>query len=145
TRSIVRRCAFAIPVYLGLFIMRTATDFTIPFQWQWPCERLAMLLSFTWLIGSAFVGFTGRTQAVLEFPAMLYLGRISYGLYVLHDFAAIPVRLIADGLGVSGLKSGLPGFVLMSIVTVVGASLSWYCLEAPLNRLKKRYPYRKMR
>jgi peptidoglycan/LPS O-acetylase OafA/YrhL len=125
--------------------MRTATDFTIPFQWQWPCERLAMLLSFTWLIGSAFVGFTGRTQAVLEFPAMLYLGRISYGLYVLHDFAAIPVRLIADGLGVSGLKSGLPGFVLMSIVTVVGASLSWYCLEAPLNRLKKRYPYRKMR
>src|SRR3954464_4634650 len=44
-------------------------------------------LWFVWLIDRAAVGVEGRPGMLLSIPAVMYLGRISYGLYLFHSLA----------------------------------------------------------
>ena len=77
---------------------------------------------------------TGVVARVLSWPPVVYLGRISYGLYVLH----VPVLLWAQaryGLGPRAFLVGVVG-------TVAAASVSWYCFERPILGLKRYFPYR---
>jgi peptidoglycan/LPS O-acetylase OafA/YrhL len=62
-----------------------------------------------------------------------YLGRVSYGAY-LWNFP------IAVGLGVSGL-GGWDGLLSVAL-TIAAATVSWYALEKPCQRLKVRLDQR---
>ena len=137
--SRVRWLIAGVPVYIVLFAIRNL-GFALPFHRG--CEHLAILLSFTWLVNAASTGFNGLSKTFLELPMLLYLGRISYGVYVLHNFASLPVRFLADIVGFPNLQFGISGIVLMTIFTIGGASLSWHCFETPINKLKQRFPYK---
>jgi peptidoglycan/LPS O-acetylase OafA/YrhL len=66
---------------------------------------------------------------------IVYLGRISYGLYVFHLFALALVMQRAVALGFE-LR------VLLSfLLTVALAAVSYRWLEQPFLRLKKRFTY----
>ena len=79
-----------------------------------------------------------RSTRLLRRPAMVWLGRISYGLYLYH--------MIAIGL-VCWLRSRLPTFeedrlvmaVLGPLVTVGLAAASYYGYERQFLRLKRRW------
>jgi peptidoglycan/LPS O-acetylase OafA/YrhL len=102
---------------------------------------VAMALCFTWLVGRASTGFTGLPGRVLEFAPLAYLGKISYGVYVYHMIGPRFIPAAVSALGLSALSS--PWVVaLLEVCLAVGlASLSWHCLEKPINDLKRRYPY----
>jgi peptidoglycan/LPS O-acetylase OafA/YrhL len=77
------------------------------------------------------VAALGSSAGWLRHPALIYLGRISYGLYVFHMAALVvtpawwlPVRVTA--------AFGL---------TVAAAVLSYHFLEQPFLRLKRRFTY----
>ena len=55
--------------------------------------------------------------------------------------ASVAVRRLGHAIGFPNLEYDLPGLILKAILTVVAASLSWRYLEAPINRLKRRFPY----
>ncbi len=102
---------------------------------------LAAAMVFTWLVGTAAVGFKGRLAKVIEFAPLTYLGKISYGLYVYHYL--IPIILIPC-LAWFGYNLQVPGrmsFVLSTTLTILIASASWYWIESPINSLKNRFRY----
>jgi len=87
-----------------------------------------------------FLAFLGAPEDGIEFLAarkLAYLGRISYGLYVVHQFVleAVKVTLLKT-LGESPAALQL---VLALGPTILLAALSYRWLESPFLRLKRRF------
>ena len=67
-----------------------------------------------------------------------YLGKISYGLYLIHLF----MWPLVDWLALhSSLMRDLPPFVARFGLTVLLAAAMWRFVEAPILKLKERLPY----
>lgn len=113
-------------------------------------ERFFASIFFMFLIGGGIVGYKGWFRWLLENPVSNYLGKISYGLYVYHNFvynyyhspATHPVVRLLNKLSrtFEGFQDmhQLRALVLFAI-TVVVASASWYLIEKPINALKDKY------
>jgi peptidoglycan/LPS O-acetylase OafA/YrhL len=88
---------------------------------------------------SLLVAFLGVSPKLLPEWA-IYLGRISYGLYVYHALAAyITSKLLIGHLAsFSGPIYLLKGVLVLGL-TIVMASISYRYFEAPFLKLKKRY------
>lgn len=98
-----------------------------------------------WVVWRASRGFGGAVGALLESKPIRYLGKISYGLYVIH--LMIPRLWMIFDRHVFGRAHVLPDaearFVVYLAVTIALASLSWHFYERPINRLKRRFPYKR--
>ncbi|MBX9878863.1 MAG: acyltransferase [Candidatus Obscuribacterales bacterium] len=93
---------------------------------------MALVVFGLWRTNNAFLLNT------FSFRPIAYLGKISYGLYVFHMFS-MPIGIFLLILVPSLAFITKP--VLYFAITVGMASLSWYYLENPINRLKNRFPY----
>ena len=96
-------------------------------------DRTCFCLFCAWLIGIAGTnGFHGIFGRLLNNPVVVYLGKISYGLYAYHYFMPYISEYIH-----------LP-FVRISyfIITVGLASASWFLYERPINNLKRHFEYK---
>jgi peptidoglycan/LPS O-acetylase OafA/YrhL len=93
-----------------------------------------------WIVARAARGFGGIAGRVLGWWPLAYVGRISYGIYVLHHF--VPEALARVPLGRTVAAWPLPlAFLIWSAVSVAVASVSWHLLESPINELKRLFPY----
>lgn len=107
-------------------------------------SRLGWSLLSWWLVGRAAGGFAGPFGRLLECRPVRYVGRISYGVYVLH--AAVPwvsawsrYRL-GTSLGYPA-EAGAGQLAYVSAMTLLIAGLSWRYFEEPILRLKRFVPY----
>jgi peptidoglycan/LPS O-acetylase OafA/YrhL len=107
--------------------------------------QTAAALIFCWLIGSASRGFTGPFGRVLEWSPITYLGKISYGIYIFHNFVPVAFGAAAARLGIGYENAGIVNFILASLVACGVAAISWHAFEAPINRLKRHFPYEQQR
>lgn len=115
-------------------------------------ERLVASVLGFFLIGRAVIGFGGLMKRILENPISLYLGRISYGLYLYHNFVYNVYHTKPTYFTVrtwSYLTNILPflnssysfQFLYYLSITVLVATLSWYLIEKPINALKAKFSY----
>jgi peptidoglycan/LPS O-acetylase OafA/YrhL len=97
-----------------------------------------------WLIERAAVGFRGPLGRLLESRPLIGLGTISYGLYVIHNFAPVILWSLARRLDLPRAPlSMLPvRIVLLSLITIALAWVSWQVMEQPIQRWKRLFPYR---
>jgi peptidoglycan/LPS O-acetylase OafA/YrhL len=102
----------------------------------------ATAIFFAWLIYAASRGATGPVGIFLAAAPIVYLGRISYGLYVYHPLVEAATIKGAQRFGFALPASAWIQAVLFTLLTVVAATVSWYVLENPMNKLKSRFPYR---
>lgn len=113
-------------------------------------ERFFASIFFMFLIGGAIIGYNGWFKWFLEHPVSNYLGKISYGLYVYHNFvynhyhspASHPtVRLFnkLDRTFPNFENMHLEQFIILFLVTTLVASVSWFLIEKPINNLKDKY------
>lgn len=104
----------------------------------------AVGLTFAWLVANASIGFKGFTGKLLESQPLVYLGKMSYGIYLIH--AAIP-SVYLTLVDITGFpKEYIPTrivLILLTISTLILATLSWVFLEKPINELKRNFPYTK--
>lgn len=138
--------------FLGIGVVGYAVLHIAGFLAEWKQTFLA--LCFGWLVWRASVGFTGRVGRLLEWGPIAYLGKISYGIYVIHGFALfiwywllyeapIPGYRIFLRMHVPPEVYGHEAFrvAAMALITFTLAPLSWHLYESPLNNLKRYFPY----
>lgn len=160
----------AILAYLPFAPHRTALLEKIPFLWGFlTCTALSIVFQITgfyvlfgvcfsgssfFIIRKAQKGFTGFAGAILNHPALQYLGKISYGLYVYHNFIPwlwrcltgtedrypLPVTLFAKN---NWLSKPVVALSAEFILLVGISSLSWFLLEKPFNNLKNIVGWKK--
>ena len=73
---------------------------------------------------------------------MIFLGRISLGIYLLHlpvwyGFTVLPEGWISRWM----VRPGWPAFLIVSAATFLMAAAFWYVLESPLQRFRKYLTY----
>jgi peptidoglycan/LPS O-acetylase OafA/YrhL len=94
-------------------------------------------LVFGWLVSRAAVGFSGMAGRVMSWKPILWIGTISYGIYVFHYI-----------LGTYSIKRPLPPMhpllrgLLLGTASIGLAAISFYIYERPINRLRRFFPYR---
>ena len=109
---------------------------------------LATSLLFVWLVGRAAPGFKGWIGKALELRPVVYIGRISYGIYIFHNFMPLIVPKFFGIIGLpypQGRGASIQQFVILCVATLVFASLSWRFFEGPINSLKRHFQYGKPR
>jgi peptidoglycan/LPS O-acetylase OafA/YrhL len=80
----------------------------------------------------------GSQHPLVKNKQLLYLGKISYGLYVVHEFAHFcAIRLVRASTPRAVLAQSVVGLAL----TVVIAAASYRWLESPFLKLKERFAY----
>ena len=97
------------------------------------------ILSF-WILGWAVViGYKGVIKQILENRFIVYLGKISYGLYLYHYFVMSIGNFLLHkyNLHHSMEKKALA----YTLISVLIASLSWHLFESPINKLKNNFKY----
>jgi len=89
------------------------------------------------------LSFAGVRNRSIRHPSLLYLGKISYGLYVVHLFGWLcAVHLLRQKpFQHSTLAIALEIAAAGLLVTIALAALSYRWLESPFLRLKERYTY----
>ncbi|HEY1661571.1 MAG TPA: acyltransferase [Verrucomicrobiae bacterium] len=121
--------------------------------WRWsyfaitwePFFRLGENCILGWLVFSSAQGFRGPVGWLLESAPMNFLGKISYGLYIIHNFAISLWRGLIALLGnpswLARIHAMPAQIFIFTFITVGLASLSWYVLEKPIINLKRKFPY----
>ncbi|MBC2670265.1 acyltransferase family protein [Novosphingobium piscinae] len=99
------------------------------------------LLPLSVLILSAFDGRLGPAGTVLGWRPLVFFGRISLGIYLLH----LPVAYAIITHGPRWLIPWVEhrtwsGLAINTGVTLVFATLSWFLFESPLQRLRRYLP-----
>ncbi|MDH0749605.1 acyltransferase [Pseudomonas sp. GD03842] len=95
---------------------------------------------FTYAV--AISSFLVLTRSVrLDHPALVWLGAVSYSLYLLHPSMGMLAEWLLNNTGASGL-----GIALFATLLTLGAShLSFHFVESPFIQLGKRLNNRKAR
>ncbi|UFH56291.1 acyltransferase [Spirosoma sp. KNUC1025] len=119
-------------------------------MWLYPLLKFSSAIISVWLI-AYIVGYSREKTPfdfILRNPILLFIGRISYGLYVYH--LMIP-RLVKGTISRFNLHGFLPDtFQLYTrvltlieyiVVLVLIAWLSYILIEKPFLRLKKYFTY----
>ena len=130
----------SLGVGLLLFVVTVVGEILWPSKWWVVPLGLSVGLWGIWLIDRAYGGFGGFVGKVFAFVPLTYLGLISYGIYLIHNFVGgVASRMLRMGGADAPSQAMRAG--CMFLVTVGLASLSWQFFEKPINRLKRRFPY----
>lgn len=115
-------------------------------------ERLIGSIFCFFLIAKAVNGYKGLMKWFLENSIVSYFGRISYGLYLYHNFVynffhtpqtSLVIRVLHK------IQNAIPSITQNTVfellyffgITVFIATLSWFLIEKPVNNLKKYFTY----
>jgi peptidoglycan/LPS O-acetylase OafA/YrhL len=107
---------------------------------QWAAREVLLIPVFLYVVNGAVEGFRGVVGQVLANRQMRYIGRISYGIYLFHFLVLWSVLELFPGVPAFA-ENGPVRFLVCGGLTVLLASVSWFVLEEPINRLKRHFPY----
>jgi peptidoglycan/LPS O-acetylase OafA/YrhL len=93
----------------------------------------------TWIVWHARTGFSGAAGTMLSDERVVYIGKISYGVYLYH----MVTPAIVETLGITKWPviwrlfeaSSLHGFIVHCTITVALASFSFRYFEMPIRKL----------
>lgn len=144
-----------IPVGIAIIVFKSA-------YYSFVFNRLLFAVISMKVIDGAVKGYKSYFGRFLENRSVIYLGRISYGIYLYHllvpvvfwklydigyDWAKTnhPSFFLHHQKAISGAENVLSSepvcFIIYSILVITVATLSAKYLEAPLSRLKVSYDF----
>lgn len=144
--AILSVIAVVICGFYNLYALRAMGVIGYPFAFGYP-PHMTHNSQYAWgytllNVASAavilFLANAPQIKGLFAWPALVRVGKVSYGMYVLH----VPVLLIFSALAID-LKSDLPlylaGLPIYCALVWLCAELSFRYLETPFLRLKSKY------
>ena len=137
--------AIALLLLAGLFVWRSGLRFTDPACLTAGLTLLAVLASCT-IIVSIESGPDNPLRRGLESRWLRFLGKYSYGIYVLHHLslpplsAWFPLRMLAEKTH-SEILGLLVHVAIVLIVSVASVIASWHLFETHFLKLKNMFDY----
>ena len=114
-------------------------------QWDrlpgYSISSLACACLILWLV--TFRG--SRYTAWLRTAPLQYLGKISYGVYLLHPFALWTVIELGKKRFIHFHKDDPRYFIGAVVLSLTYAAISWHFFERPLLRIKDRFSYNRVK
>ncbi len=115
-------------------------------------DRVFVSLFAVTIIDIANRGYKGITKKFLENSIVQYLSKISYGIYLWHLLMTVFFWSAFDAAAhyfsrydLSALRrlveNPFVSFWIFMILAIACATISWYCLEQPVNNLKRLFAY----
>ena len=112
-------------------------------------HRTLSSLFFLALIANAYKGFKGVAGKVADNKVLLYLGKISYGLYIYHLITPwltiVFLNVISKSKNAIGTffangyynMNFISKFTIDLAILLLVSTLSWYLVEKPVNKYKQ--------
>ncbi|MDX8439874.1 acyltransferase family protein [Mesorhizobium australafricanum] len=136
---------FGWPAFAAVFLLVVWSDpGPADSAWEWPRWALVQVLPLVPLmaiVAACSNGLGGRLGRLAELPPLLFLGRISYGVYLYHAILLAYVVKAQPWIPLNVSEEGPGRFLVAGAATLIAASLSWVLFEKPLNSLKRYFPY----
>lgn len=115
------------------------------------CISVFLIAIFVSQSGNSGI-FKSIRKTVFENNVIVFIGKISYGIYIYHHFiynfyytsATNPIAKIFSRINLISQGLGDNEFVRIAVVfpiVVAVATISWYVFEKPINQLKERFNY----
>jgi peptidoglycan/LPS O-acetylase OafA/YrhL len=104
-------------------------------------QSTALAVFFTWLVLKASEGNKGLMGRVLENPILTYLGKISYGIYVLHNFVSYTLSTYIFSNPFLNFLNLPTKAIISGLATIALAALSWQFFEKPINKFRRSIAY----
>lgn len=97
---------------------------------------LPVLLTYPVLIGACLCALLGVVQTRFRWPPLVYLGKVSFGIYIYHTLA---IRVAERSLEKLGIVHPAAVLALTLVLACTAAILSYKLFETPFLRLKERF------
>ncbi|AZO58596.1 MAG: acyltransferase [Mesorhizobium sp.] len=111
-------------------------------EWgHWALVQVLPLVPLVAIVAACSNGLGGRLGKLAELPPLLFLGRISYGVYLYHPILLAYAVKAQPWIPLNVSEQGPGRFLVAGAATLLVASLSWALFEKPLNSLKRYFPY----
>jgi len=91
----------------------------------------AVFLAWVLAASLSLNGMKSRYARALSWAPLVYLGKISYGLYVYHVFIIVLVSPLLVPLGLSEDHNSFGRIAVLLALTLAMSSLSWHWIEQP--------------
>ena len=132
-KTVFRIAVVAMPMIVVLAI-GSHLDRTSPFDRVFGYSIVA--IGCAAVLALVLLGRGQRSTAMLRFAPLAYLGKLCFGLYLLHRPADTIVSALAARIGLSGELWLMPAKLVMAVVL---ATISWRLIERPFLGLKDRF------
>jgi peptidoglycan/LPS O-acetylase OafA/YrhL len=132
---------FSLSAYVCIYVVQHTSLNSI---WIGAFEYTFLSAFFACAVQAVSGGICGIGGKILEFRPFLYLGKISYGLYVFHGLImpALKTVILPIVPGLSRVWDFLPcRITLAALSTVAISAFSWHLFERPINNLRQKFPY----
>jgi peptidoglycan/LPS O-acetylase OafA/YrhL len=90
-----------------------------------------------WVLAAALTGMKPVYARALSWAPLVYLGKISYGIYVYHVFIFVLLTPLLIPYGISVDHNSWGRVVILIAATILVASISWHWVEQPFLAWKK--------
>lgn len=139
---------FKTHIWIGLFVawctILLLDNFQISTHPLRAAQHTIMILLFIGIVASlATTKQLTFSSVVLGNSVIRYIGKISYGIYIIHMFAPKFWRWLSQIPFLSHLSDwfifGWSALFLNFTWTLILAGVSWRIIESPMNRLKARF------
>jgi peptidoglycan/LPS O-acetylase OafA/YrhL len=139
-RAAARQWMFPVGLALvaALFVLFQPETPSIDHVMHPPHMQTLLALGFLAMVLGLWQTDNRWVLGFFNYAPIRFLGKISYGLYLIHLF----MWPLVDWLAVhSSVIRDLPPFAARFGLTVLLAAAMWRFVEAPILRLKERLPY----
>ena len=104
-----------------------------------PVLTFSLTVLFAGIVGTVAVS---QRTAILDWPPLAYVGRISYGLYIWHLFAIALINIAIYHKWIPEISDPVRD-ILRIVVSFSIAIVSFHAFESPMLTLKDRFTYKR--